>query len=119
VFVAAEDETALNIARRAYLEWHRSFHFLFHLHGSAPRTGPRAPDFDGVMAQGRGIAGSPDTVARFLREQMIETRCNYLVGQFAFGDLTLTEMLQSVDLFTRDVMPELDRLLADQDGPIL
>jgi alkanesulfonate monooxygenase SsuD/methylene tetrahydromethanopterin reductase-like flavin-dependent oxidoreductase (luciferase family) len=119
VFVAAEDETALTIARRAYLEWHRSFHFLFHLHGSAPRTGPRAPDFDGVMAQGRGIAGSPDTVARFLREQMIETRCNYLVGQFAFGDLTLTEMLQSVDLFTRDVMPELDRLLADQDGPIL
>jgi alkanesulfonate monooxygenase SsuD/methylene tetrahydromethanopterin reductase-like flavin-dependent oxidoreductase (luciferase family) len=118
VFVAEDDETALDIARRAYLEWYRSFHFLFRLHGSAPRTGPRAPDFDGVMAQGRGIAGSPDTVSRFLREQMVETRCNYLVGQFAFGDLTLGEMLQSLDLFTRHVMPNLDTSIGDQEGPI-
>jgi alkanesulfonate monooxygenase SsuD/methylene tetrahydromethanopterin reductase-like flavin-dependent oxidoreductase (luciferase family) len=113
VFVAEDDATALHIARRAYLEWHRSFHFLFRLHGSAPRTGPRAPDFDGVMAQGRGIAGSPATVARFLRDQMMETRCNYLVGQFAFGDLTLEEMMRSVDLFTRHVMPKLPLPIVD------
>jgi hypothetical protein len=69
------------------------------------------------MAQGRGIAGSPDTVARFLREQMIETRCNYFVGQFAFGDLTLAEMLQSLDLFTRHFMPKLDFSIAAPDGP--
>jgi hypothetical protein len=29
------------------------------------------------------------------------------VGQFAFGDLTLEEALQSVALFTADVMPAL------------
>ena len=89
VYVADDDATALQIARRAYLAWHKSFHFLFQLHGTAPRTGPRAPDFDGVIAQGRGIAGSPQTVANFLREQMAVTRCNYFVGQFAFGDLSL------------------------------
>ncbi len=74
VYVADDDATALQIARRAYLAWHKSFHFLFQLHGTAPRTGPRAPDFDGVIAQGRGIAGSPQTVANFLREQMAVTR---------------------------------------------
>jgi alkanesulfonate monooxygenase SsuD/methylene tetrahydromethanopterin reductase-like flavin-dependent oxidoreductase (luciferase family) len=110
VFVAEDDATALAAARRAYLVWYRSFHYLFHLHGTAPRTGPRAPDFDGVIAQGRGIAGSPPTVARFVREQIATTGCNYFVGQFAFGDLTLSEMVQSVDLFGRHVIPQLHDL---------
>jgi hypothetical protein len=101
------DRGALRVARRAYLEWYRSFHFLFHLHGSMPRSGPRAPTFDEVIAQGRGIAGSPQTVARFINEQMEKTGCNYFVGQFAFGDLTLSEMLESIALFHERVMPEL------------
>ena len=33
--------------------------------------------------------------------------CNYFVGQFAFGDLDLSEMLGSVALFHEGVMPEL------------
>jgi len=117
VFVADDDATALRIARRAYLSWHKSFHYLFRLSGTAPRTGPRAADFDGVIAQGRGIAGSPQTVARFVREQIATTRCNYFVGQFAFGDLSLPEMLQSLDLFRHHVMPELAQL--PQDEPVV
>jgi alkanesulfonate monooxygenase SsuD/methylene tetrahydromethanopterin reductase-like flavin-dependent oxidoreductase (luciferase family) len=115
VFVADTDEKALRIARRAYLKWYDNFHYLFRLHGSGPRTGARAPSFDGVIEEGRGIAGSPATVLRFLREQMTQTRSNYFVGQFAFGDLTLLEMLGSVDLFRRHVMQELtaSALVAD------
>jgi alkanesulfonate monooxygenase SsuD/methylene tetrahydromethanopterin reductase-like flavin-dependent oxidoreductase (luciferase family) len=107
VYVADDDDTALCVARRAYLRWWDNFHYLFKLHGSGPRTGPRAPTFDGVMTEGRGVAGSPSTVVKFLREQMTASRANYFVGQFAFGDLTLPEMLGSLDLFTRHVMPEL------------
>jgi alkanesulfonate monooxygenase SsuD/methylene tetrahydromethanopterin reductase-like flavin-dependent oxidoreductase (luciferase family) len=107
VFVAQTDEKALDAARRAYLEWYKSFHYLFHLHGSMPRSGPRAPSFDEVMAQGRGTAGSPQTVAKFINEQMEKTGCNYFVGQFAFGDLSLSEMLESIELFRARVMPEL------------
>jgi hypothetical protein len=59
------------------------------------------------MAQGRGIAGSPQVVARFINEQMEKTGCNYFVGQFAFGDLGLAEMLNSIRLFHERVMPEL------------
>jgi hypothetical protein len=57
------------------------------------------------MERGQGIAGSPVTVAEFLSSQLGATGCNYVVGQFAFGDLTLDETLQSIGLFTSEVIP--------------
>ena len=45
----------------------------------------------------------------FLREQHEATGSNYCVGQFAFGDLTLAETLRSIELFAREVMPELQQ----------
>ncbi len=106
VVVAEDDAEALRIARRAYPVWHRSFTFLFRLRGSSPRH-PRPPDFDGVMASGQGIAGSPDTVRAFLQSQLDTAGANYLVGQFAFGDISLDEALRSVGLFSEKVMPAL------------
>jgi hypothetical protein len=44
-------------------------------------------------------------VAQFLDSQLAETGCNYVVGQFAFGDLTRAESLQSIGLFASEVMP--------------
>jgi len=46
-------------------------------------------------------------VAAFLRAQLAETGCNYIVGQFAFGDLTCDEALRSIKLFADEVMPPL------------
>jgi len=60
-----------------------------------------------VIKSGQGIAGSPGTVAEFLRGQVRDTGANYIVGQFAFGDLRLDECLASVALFAREVMPAL------------
>ena len=57
-----------------------------------------------VRARRRRHAGHG---ARLLAPQLAESGSNYLVGQFAFGDLTLDEMLNSVALFARDVMPAL------------
>ena len=57
----------------------------------------------------QGIAGSSDTVGAFLKAQLTESGANYLLGQFAFGDLSLEESLRSLELFTRHVMPELRR----------
>ena len=68
---------------------------------------PRPADFDTLMARGQGVAGTPATVTRFLRDQLDETGCNYVVGQFAFGDLTREQVLRSIDLFTNEVMPAL------------
>jgi alkanesulfonate monooxygenase SsuD/methylene tetrahydromethanopterin reductase-like flavin-dependent oxidoreductase (luciferase family) len=107
VIVAPTDEEALAIARRTYPRWHANFHFLYALHGRTPVFGVRAPDFDLIRDGGRGIAGSPSTIARLVAGQMSGSDANYFVGQFAFGDLTPEETTRSVDLFVREVMPAL------------
>jgi alkanesulfonate monooxygenase SsuD/methylene tetrahydromethanopterin reductase-like flavin-dependent oxidoreductase (luciferase family) len=106
VVVANTDADALAIARRAYPKWHGSFTHLHRLH-HRPSVHPRPPDFDGLVAVGQGIAGSPGTVTAFLRQQLESTGSNYCVGQFAFGDLSLAETLRSIELFAGHVMPEL------------
>jgi alkanesulfonate monooxygenase SsuD/methylene tetrahydromethanopterin reductase-like flavin-dependent oxidoreductase (luciferase family) len=121
IVVAPSDGMALALARRAYPVWHASFTHLFRRHGRV-QSHPRPPTFDLVMERGQGIAGSPVTVAEFLSSQLSATGCNYVVGQFAFGDLTLDETLQSIGLFTREAVPllrakasaEMERSLADK-----
>jgi alkanesulfonate monooxygenase SsuD/methylene tetrahydromethanopterin reductase-like flavin-dependent oxidoreductase (luciferase family) len=106
IVVAETDARALNLARRAYPVWHASFTYLFRLLGRE-QNHPRPADFDTLMARGQGVAGSPATVTDFLRNQLGETQCNYVVGQFAFGDLTREECLHSIELFVREAMPQL------------
>jgi alkanesulfonate monooxygenase SsuD/methylene tetrahydromethanopterin reductase-like flavin-dependent oxidoreductase (luciferase family) len=106
IVVAPTDAEALTLARRAYLVWHASFTHLFRLHGRA-QSHPRPPTFDLVIERGQGVAGTPATVAEFLSSQLDATGCNYVVGQFAFGDLTLAECLRSIELFSTEVMPRL------------
>ena len=104
IVVAPNDAAALALARRAYLVWHTSFTHLFRRHGR-PQSHPRPATFDLLVERGQGVAGSPATVARFRDSQLAETGCNYVGGQFAFGDLTREESLQSIGLFAREVMP--------------
>lgn len=105
VFVADTDEAARAIANRAYAVWYRSFNHLYRRHNTSPMLGERPPTFDGIVELGTGIAGSPQTVAKVLAKQIVDSGANYLVGQFAFGDLALPELRHSVELFARDVMP--------------
>jgi hypothetical protein len=65
-----------------------------------------------LHAQGKGVAGSPQTVATFLARQMAVSGCNYCVAQIAFGDQSLAELTESIGLFAREVMPA----LRAQDG---
>ncbi len=109
IVVAETDEKALEIARRAYPNWHRGFTHLFRVLGRMMRH-PRPDTWDELNRQGKGIAGSPATVAAFLSQQLTTSQCNYCVGQFAFGDLSLAELETSVGLFTDKVMPVLRAL---------
>jgi alkanesulfonate monooxygenase SsuD/methylene tetrahydromethanopterin reductase-like flavin-dependent oxidoreductase (luciferase family) len=106
IVVAETDAKALHLARRAYVPWHQSFTFLPRLLGRK-QTHPRPADWDTMAVGGQGIAGSPKTVIAFLQQQLAETQCNYVVGQFAFGDMTLNESLHSIGLFASEVMPAL------------
>jgi alkanesulfonate monooxygenase SsuD/methylene tetrahydromethanopterin reductase-like flavin-dependent oxidoreductase (luciferase family) len=106
IVVAPSDDEALAIARRAYPKWQASLTHLARKH-NVPTQNPRPPDFDAIRHGGRGIAGSPATVAASLREQLDAAGANYCVGQFAFGDITLAEVTRTIDLFARAVMPAL------------
>jgi alkanesulfonate monooxygenase SsuD/methylene tetrahydromethanopterin reductase-like flavin-dependent oxidoreductase (luciferase family) len=106
IVVANTDKEAIRIARRAYPKWHRSFYHLYVLRGGAP-VHQRPLELDSLIEIGQGIAGSPATVTAFLESQMTQTKANYLVGQFAFGDISLAESLRSLELFAAHVMPSL------------
>jgi alkanesulfonate monooxygenase SsuD/methylene tetrahydromethanopterin reductase-like flavin-dependent oxidoreductase (luciferase family) len=106
IVVAETDDEALAVARRAYPRWHASLTHLARLRGMLPIY-QRPAEFDQTRNGGRGIAGSPDTVARELGDQLRASGANYCVGQFAFGDQTEAEVRRTVDLFVRHVMPAL------------
>jgi alkanesulfonate monooxygenase SsuD/methylene tetrahydromethanopterin reductase-like flavin-dependent oxidoreductase (luciferase family) len=107
IVVAETNADALAAARRSYPVWHRSFYHLYKLLGGKPAH-PRPPNFDGVITTGQGIAGNPDTVAAFLQDQLAISGATYMVGQFAFGDLSPDECMRSLDLFTDHVIPKLN-----------
>jgi alkanesulfonate monooxygenase SsuD/methylene tetrahydromethanopterin reductase-like flavin-dependent oxidoreductase (luciferase family) len=106
VVVAETDAQAMRLASRAYKPWYDSFTFLPRLHKRS-QTHPRPSEFEPLMARGQGVAGSPATVRRLLQQQIEETGCNYMVGQFTFGDMTREEGLHSIGLFVDQVMPAL------------
>src|SRR5262245_38161814 len=106
IVVADTDAAALTIARRAYPRWHESFTHLRRRHNRI-NVHPRPPTFEELHAVGQGVAGTPATVTAFLREQIKISGSNYVVGQYAFGDVTLDEALHSIELFARNVMPDL------------
>jgi alkanesulfonate monooxygenase SsuD/methylene tetrahydromethanopterin reductase-like flavin-dependent oxidoreductase (luciferase family) len=106
IVVAETDAQAMRLASRAYRPWYRSFTYLPRLLGRE-QSHPRPAEFEPLMARGQGLAGSPATVRDLLAAQLAATGCNYVVGQFAFGDMTLDEALYSIELFAREVMPAL------------
>jgi len=107
IYVDDDETRALDIARRAYAAWHDSFNWLFRHHNMAIPKHQRPSTFDGMAAQGRAIAGTPEKVSMFLSERMAVANATYLVGQFAFGNLTPDETMRSVRLFGNEVMPKL------------
>jgi hypothetical protein len=46
-------------------------------------------------------------VRDFLQQAIDEAGLNYILCRFAFGDITGDEALNSIDLFTRHVMPDI------------
>jgi alkanesulfonate monooxygenase SsuD/methylene tetrahydromethanopterin reductase-like flavin-dependent oxidoreductase (luciferase family) len=106
VVVAETDEAALKIARRAYLKWVNSFYWIWDKFGDDPHIRHIYPaTFDELMAVNNGIAGSPETVKKYIAAEAEATGLNYFVSWLAFGDLTVEESLRSLDLYTKQVMP--------------
>ncbi len=113
IIVADTDAQAEALANRIYAQWLSDFNYHHHRAGITVReSGERPPTWEQFARDGRGIAGTPDTVLAALREQLSEPGFNYLVAEFFFGPMTVPEVERSVDLFVRHVMPSLDEAAA-------
>jgi alkanesulfonate monooxygenase SsuD/methylene tetrahydromethanopterin reductase-like flavin-dependent oxidoreductase (luciferase family) len=106
VVIADSDAAAAKIAARAYQLWNGSFWKLWDDRGPRPYT--YYPDtFAEAEAQGFGVAGSARKVLDVLSDQLRVCGANYLVCRFAFGDMLVSEAMNSLEQFAEQVLPHL------------
>jgi alkanesulfonate monooxygenase SsuD/methylene tetrahydromethanopterin reductase-like flavin-dependent oxidoreductase (luciferase family) len=98
--IADTDDKALAIGRRIYDVWYKSFMKLWVRHDKIPPLVAYTEDFDGILASGLAVAGSPDTVQGILNDHIKESGINYFLGRFTFGDITYDEAAYSIDAFS-------------------
>src|SRR5690606_1196836 len=99
------DEKARAVARKAYDDFDLNFRTR---PGRSPDAPSRRGDFDTALSWGGIIVGSPETVRSQVQAFVQDTGINYFVGTFAFGSLATEDVLRSLGLFAREVMPALE-----------
>jgi alkanesulfonate monooxygenase SsuD/methylene tetrahydromethanopterin reductase-like flavin-dependent oxidoreductase (luciferase family) len=104
VYVDETDERAMEVARAAYTAFDINFRTR---PGRSPEAPSRRGDFDTALSWGGILVGSPETVRTKVQEFVDGTGINYFVGTFAFGSLSTEQVLRSLGLFAREVMPAL------------
>jgi alkanesulfonate monooxygenase SsuD/methylene tetrahydromethanopterin reductase-like flavin-dependent oxidoreductase (luciferase family) len=98
--ISETDDKAMNIGRRAYDLWYKSFMKLWWSHKKSPPLAAYTESFDGIVASGLAIAGSAKTVQGILENEIEESGINYFVSRFAFGDISYNEAAYSIDAFS-------------------
>ncbi len=135
VYVADTDSRAHAEAQASHIEW--LFHKGLKIPGqlaSPPgymsagslrgviKAGMRAfsqLSYEELLTQGYAVVGSPDTVARKLREMYDDLGgFGQLIALFAIGPSTHEQTLRSAELFATQVMPELRPLGVGQEVPV-
>jgi alkanesulfonate monooxygenase SsuD/methylene tetrahydromethanopterin reductase-like flavin-dependent oxidoreductase (luciferase family) len=118
IFIAETDAEAHRLIKPAHDHLYANQTYLRRQH-SAGRAGnlaiaapppTRAGELDDAIREGSTIVGSPATVRAEIERQTAELGLNYLIGYFMFGTLALVDALRSLELFTSDVKPALERL---------
>jgi alkanesulfonate monooxygenase SsuD/methylene tetrahydromethanopterin reductase-like flavin-dependent oxidoreductase (luciferase family) len=103
VIAADTDSEAMVLGRRAWPRFYASFMKLWNKHGTQPRYARIPDDFDSVIKNGGGIAGSPGTIREQVRKMAEQAGASYFISQFSFGDLSHQEVLHSAGIFAREV----------------
>lgn len=103
VYVAQTDAQALREAKAAYADFFYNFNYLWARHASDRFA--HWSEFEAFVDQGLIFVGSPSTVRAQLKEYADAIGGNYFAGVFAFGSLTTEQVLSSLYLFSREVLP--------------
>ncbi len=94
----------LRVKKELYTE--KSFNYF--REGNRERIDFSTLSWDDLVKTGYILAGSPDTVARKLNEQMRQIGADHFMGMFHIGNLSHRKVIASLDLFHKEVMPQLD-----------
>ncbi|MGO9701804.1 MAG: LLM class flavin-dependent oxidoreductase [Xanthobacteraceae bacterium] len=106
VIVADSDAKARDLIRAAYRQWRHHMAFLWEWGGISFPIGMIYPnDFESLEGMSMGVAGSPETVRRYVAETVEQTGINYFVADMIFGSLPYEAASRSVELFAKEVMP--------------
>lgn len=109
IVVAPTDREAKKLAAQAYAKWLHSFRKLWLDKGyEAPLTELYPDSWEELEAKKNACAGSPETVRRYVLDEVERCGTNYLVSWFAFGDLHVEHVIRSAELFSEHVMPAFD-----------
>ncbi len=103
IHIAETDAKAEETARRAYEIWFNSVAELYRRYGTLPLHFPGT--YDQAVAREVAVVGAPETVRRKLERIIAATEINYVMGRFFFGDMPVERVINSVNLFAREVMP--------------
>ena len=108
VVVADTDAKARDIARGAYRQWRDHMAFLWEWGGlPSPIAAVYPEEFEALEAMSMGVAGTPETVRRYVADSLTKTGITYFVCDFAFGSLPYAAAAPGLQPISpaKDVMP--------------
>lgn len=109
--VAPTDTEADAIGRRAWPIYSANLSKLFHKYDvPIPNDPTIGGDYEMAKQVQAIVVGSPQRIRDHIDQLCAETAVDYIVGAFAFGDLSHDEALRSIDLFAEHVVDPLGDL---------
>jgi alkanesulfonate monooxygenase SsuD/methylene tetrahydromethanopterin reductase-like flavin-dependent oxidoreductase (luciferase family) len=81
--------------------------FSYFREGNRERFDFSKMDYDGLIKSGYLIAGNPDSVAKQIQSQMSQVGADHFMGMFHIGNLKHDKVVNSLNLFTKEIMPRL------------
>ncbi|MBI2231516.1 MAG: LLM class flavin-dependent oxidoreductase, partial [Deltaproteobacteria bacterium] len=104
-FNEALNKSAVDQRLMAALTTERSFSYF--REGNRERRDFSKFDYDGLLGTGYLIAGNPDSVAKQIQDQMKQVGADHFMGMFHIGNLHHDKVINSLNLFKREIMPRL------------
>ena len=99
--------TMTEAARRVRAVLNTEHSFSYFREGNRERVNFHPLSWDDLIKTGFVIAGSPDTVAKQLKQQMNQIGAAHFMGMFHIGNLAHDQVIASLNRFHQDVMPQL------------
>ena len=91
------------MAARAYASLYQSAATLYRRFTTLPTVFP--PECEAVRAAGVATVGTAERVRAEIEKQLRQSGANDFAARFAFGDLELGHIQNSVEMFAREVVP--------------